>query len=320
MRLIACLNGELISVRISTVRKNPKAFRKPGHTGTNGDSNRFSSKRYTSCTIWSTTKRDQTISQSAKYLAFVRKTQQKEQELEHFMERAQGAAIIYCATKRSRTIVSFIQGTFYSWILSRWSWCSSKKTTSTAVCKNQLQFLIATNAFGMGIDKSDIRYVVHYDLPDSLENYVQEIGRAGRDQEESAAILFIKVGMNVSIISLINFLENSDKVLSFIWNMPQSKLLWWAAKKWMELIQQSENQKIGWNGSNVRKRKEFRLQQMLRYINEENCRRKFILAYFGEKLSEKPQNCCDIDGAKAELLPKRKLFLRLNNFIGKRFY
>ncbi|MDE3927209.1 hypothetical protein NDQ82_15550 [Enterococcus faecium] len=56
--------------------------------------------------------------------------------------------------------------------------------------KNQLQFLIATNAFGMGIDKSDIRYVVHYDLPDSLENYVQEIGRAGRDQEESAAILF----------------------------------------------------------------------------------------------------------------------------------
>lgn len=52
---------------------------------------------------------------------FVRKTQQKEQELEHFMERAQGAAIIYCATKRSRTIVSFIQGTFYSWILSRWS-------------------------------------------------------------------------------------------------------------------------------------------------------------------------------------------------------
>ena len=172
----------------------------------------------------------------------------------------------------------------------------------------------------MGIDKSDIRYVVHYDLPDSLENYVQEIGRAGRDQEESAAILFIKVGMNVSIISLINFLENSDKVLSFIWNMPQSKLPLMSCKKWMELIQQSENQKIGWNGSNVRKRKEFRLQQMLRYINEENCRRKFILAYFGEKLSEKPQNCCDIDGAKAELLPKRKLFLRLNNFIGKRFY
>lgn len=97
--------------------------------------------------------------------------------------------------------------------------------------KNQLQFLIATNAFGMGIDKSDIRYVVHYDLPDSLENYVQEIGRAGRDQEESAAILFIKVGMNVSIISLINFLENSDKVLSFIWNMPQSKLPLMSCKK-----------------------------------------------------------------------------------------
>ncbi|EMF0336781.1 RecQ family zinc-binding domain-containing protein, partial [Enterococcus faecium] len=56
------------------------------------------------------------------------------------------------------------------------------------------------------------------------------------------------------------------------------------------------------------KEKEFRLQQMLRYIHEEDCRRKFILAYFGEELSEKPQNCCDIDGAKVELLPKKKAF------------
>ncbi|WP_316387002.1 RecQ family zinc-binding domain-containing protein, partial [Enterococcus faecium] len=80
-------------------------------------------------------------------------------------------------------------------------------------------------------------------------------------------------------------------------------------KKWMELIQQSEKPE-NWVERLKRqeKEKEFRLQQMLRYINEENCRRKFILAYFGEKLSEKPQNCCDIDGAKAELLPKRKLF------------
>lgn len=77
----------------------------------------------------------------------------------------------------------------------------------------------------------------------------------------------------------------------------------------MELIQQSEKPE-NWVERLKRqeKEKEFRLQQMLRYINEENCRRKFILAYFGEKLSEKPQNCCDIDGAKAELLPKRKLF------------
>ena len=111
--------------------------------------------------------------------------------------------------------------------------------------------------------------------------------------------------MNVSIISLINFLENSDKVLSFIWNMPQSKLPLMSCKKWMELIQQSEKPENWVERLKRQEKKKFRLQQMLRYINEENCRRKFILAYFGEKLSEKPQNCCDIDGAKAELLPKR---------------
>lgn len=57
-----------------------------------------------------------------------------------------------------------------------------------------LQLLIATNAFGMGINKDNIRYVIHYDLPDSPENYLQEVGRAGRDGQASQAILLYEAG------------------------------------------------------------------------------------------------------------------------------
>ena len=242
---------------------------------------------------------------------FVRKTQQKEQELEQFMESAHGAAIIYCATKkeverlyhlfRERFSVGYYHGGLDT---------AQRRQLQQQFVKNQLQFLIATNAFGMGIDKSDIRYVIHYDLPDSLENYVQEIGRAGRDQEESAAILLYQSG-DERIHYFFNQLSREQRQSFELYleyaaeQAPFDEL----QKKWMELIQQSEKPE-NWVERLKRqeKEKEFRLQQMLRYIHEEDCRRKFILAYFGEELSVKPQNCCDIDGAKVELLPKKKAF------------
>ena len=163
---------------------------------------------------------------------FVRKTQQKEQELEQFMESAHGAAIIYCATKkeverlyhlfRERFSVGYYHGGLDT---------AQRRQLQQQFVKNQLQFLIATNAFGMGIDKSDIRYVIHYDLPDSLENYVKKSVEQAEIRKKVQQSFYIKVEMNVFIISLINFLENRDKVLSFIWNMQQSKRHLMSCKK-----------------------------------------------------------------------------------------
>ncbi len=70
----------------------------------------------------------------------------------------------------------------------------TKQKTQTAWLKGEIQIVVATNAFGMGIDKPDVRFVLHYESPPSLEDYVQEAGRAGRDGEEAHAVIVFHEG------------------------------------------------------------------------------------------------------------------------------
>ncbi len=124
---------------------------------------------------------------------FVRKTEDKDEELATLMKQANGSMIIYCATKKEvERLYQLYRGSFSVGYYHGGLDASQRRQLQLQFSQNKLQFLVATNAFGMGIDKPDIRTVVHYDLPDSLENYVQEIGRAGRDQQPSKAILLYK--------------------------------------------------------------------------------------------------------------------------------
>ena len=102
-----------------------------------------------------------------------------------------GGAIIYCATRRhSEELAAFLQAKgvkadhFHAGLPPE-----TRKNVQESFIRGDLQAIVATNAFGMGIDKPDVRLVIHADIPGSLENYLQEAGRAGRDQQRARCVL-----------------------------------------------------------------------------------------------------------------------------------
>jgi ATP-dependent DNA helicase RecQ len=240
---------------------------------------------------------------------FVEKTSDKDAALADYLSRLGGAGIIYCSTRskveevynklRQRYSVGYYHGGLAS---------DQRKTLQQQFSQNKLKLLVATNAFGMGINKEDIRFVIHYDLPDSLENYSQEIGRAGRDGKQSSSILLyqehdeqIHYFFQRENKEERRALERMDQEkmkgpltpLQEKWQLKMKEL---GAAFWLETLKQNEQQK------------QEQLQKMLAYIHFTGCRRQFLLAHFGEDAPANPY-CCDNDGielaAEEELLEKK---------------
>lgn len=121
----------------------------------------------------------------------VRKVESKENYLLKTLSKIKGSGIIYTRSrKKTKWVADFlkkhrISADYYHAGLSN----EERSNKQDDWQKNRKRVMVATNAFGMGIDKPDVRFVIHYDLPDNLESYYQEAGRAGRDEKKAYAVL-----------------------------------------------------------------------------------------------------------------------------------
>ncbi|MBL5779642.1 ATP-dependent DNA helicase RecQ [Bacillus sporothermodurans] len=176
---------------------------------------------------------------------------------------------------------------------------------------NQLQVICATSAFGMGVNKGNIRFVIHFHMPYQLDSYLQEIGRAGRDGKKSIAVLLYSPGDEFLPLQIFeNELPSDDQIEQFFLlnkNSNEESLLNLTEIQLRFLTYYQKKYERSEVAKRVKRIRDFRIQykqkklnEMVKWVKSTTCRREGILRYFQEQKVTNVKDCCDVCGVHIE--------------------